>query len=69
MSLIANTSYFVSTHLLLWYFISLFFVVGIWFLVVKIFSIKDIPIYSDLVFLIEKIKNSKRNSKNKKSRN
>jgi len=43
-----NFSFFDFTHKLFWYFISIIFVVGIWFLTVRIFKIKNIPIYSDI---------------------
>lgn len=62
MGLIAETRYFESVHMLFWYFISLLLVVGIWFLSVKIFSIKDIPIYSDAQYLLKQTKKSQRNS-------
>lgn len=65
MGLIAGTSYFESVHMLLWYFVSIIFVVGIWFLTVKLFSIKEIPVYSDLKYLIDKTNQSKRKRKNK----
>jgi len=51
------------THKLLWYGGSIIFVVGIWFLSVKIFKIKEIPFYSDIKFLskdLKKIKFSKK---------
>lgn len=48
--------YFDFTHKLFWYVLSTVFVIGIWFLVVKIFSIKDIPVYSDMKYLIKSIK-------------
>lgn len=38
-------------HLALWYGISIVFVIIIWFSEVKLFEIKDIPIYSDLKLL------------------
>ena len=38
-------------HSFFWYFLSIFFVVGIWFAQVKIFNVKGIPFYSDLKFL------------------
>ena len=68
MTLIAGTIYFESIHLFFWYLLSLVFVVGVWFLSVKIFSIKETPVYSDITFLIEQIKYPKRKSKNNKSR-
>jgi len=63
MGLISETPYFESVHMLFWYFVSILFVVGIWFLTVKVFSIKEIPVYSDLKYLIEQTKHSKRKSK------
>ncbi len=40
-------------HTFFWYFLSIFFVIGIWFAQVRIFRIKDIPFYSDLKFLFK----------------
>ena len=48
-------SFFDITHELFWYFMSVIFVIGIWFAEVKIFKIKEIPFYSDLKFLYKKI--------------
>jgi len=62
MTLIAGTIYFDSVHLLFWYFISIVFVIAIWFLAVRIFNIKKIPVYSDIKFLINQLKSSKRDS-------
>jgi exosortase/archaeosortase family protein len=52
----ADTSIFYLTHEIFWYFVSTIFVVAIWFLIVKIFSIKEIPIYTDLKFFLIKSK-------------
>ena len=48
--------FFDFTHKLFWYFLSIIFVVAIWFLTTWIFKIKEIPVYSDLKFLIRNIK-------------
>lgn len=63
-------------HLIFWYGLSVVAVVGIWFLEVKLFKIKLIPVYSDLVPLYElargkktiskKISKQVKSSKNKK---
>ncbi len=45
---IENFAFFDFTHKLFWYILSTIFVVGIWFLTVKIFKIDEIPIYSDI---------------------
>ncbi len=44
------------THEIFWYALGTIFVVGIWFIEVKIFNIKEIPAYSDIKFLIAKIR-------------
>ncbi len=45
-------------HKISWYFLSVIFVVGVWFLEVKKFEIKEIPFYSDLKFLLKQIQKS-----------
>lgn len=49
---INSLSFFDLTHKVFWYGLSTVFVVAIWFSQVKIFNIKNIPIYSDLNGLI-----------------
>ena len=51
--------FFDLTHKLFWYVLSTLFVVGIWFMSVEIFSVKEIPIYSDLKCFIKAIINKK----------
>ena len=51
------------THKIFWYLISIFFVVGIWFIEVKLFKIKQIPVYSDVKFLIKEINKPKSSKK------
>lgn len=41
-------------HKVLWYFGSVFLTVGMWFLEVYFFEIKEVPFYSDLKFLYKK---------------
>jgi len=48
--------YFDSTHLITWYFGSTALLIAVWFLNVRLFKIKSIPIYSDAMGLIKKIK-------------
>ncbi len=48
---LSGNSFFNIAHKLFWYLGSTVFVVGIWFIEVKIFKIKEIPIYSDIKFL------------------
>jgi exosortase/archaeosortase family protein len=54
--LVNEFQYFDLTHKLVWYVLSTIFVIGIWFLVVKLFSIKKIPVYSDIKYIIKNIK-------------
>jgi exosortase/archaeosortase family protein len=65
---VSQTPFFDITHKLFWYAGSILFVVGIWFLTVKIFKIKEIPLYSDIKFLVQssrkKLKNSKGSKRN-----
>lgn len=51
-----NFFLFDFTHKIFWYFLSTVFVVLIWFFIVKIFSIKEIPVYSDILYLLKKTK-------------
>jgi len=52
-----NSSFFEIIHKTLWYFLSIILVVGIWFIQVKIFKIKQIPFYSDFKHLFSLAKN------------
>ncbi|OGJ13108.1 hypothetical protein A3K82_03680 [Candidatus Pacearchaeota archaeon RBG_19FT_COMBO_34_9] len=61
--LVYGVSFFDITHKLFWYIGSSVFVVGIWFLGVKLFRIKEIPFYSDIKFLL---KNSGKKTKKAK---
>lgn len=49
-------AYFDITHKIFWYAVSTIFVIGIWFLTVYIFSIKKIPVYSDLQSILKIIR-------------
>jgi len=49
--LITDSIWFGITHILFWYILSVVFVLGIWFLEVKFFRIKQTPFYSDLKFM------------------
>lgn len=54
--LVNQTTSFDLVHKFLWYGLSIFFVIAIWFLTVFLFKIKNIPIYSDIKFLFKEIK-------------
>jgi exosortase/archaeosortase family protein len=51
--------YFNVTHEIFWYVFGTLFVIGIWFTEVKIFKIKEIPVYSDIKLLINNIRKNK----------
>jgi exosortase/archaeosortase family protein len=51
---VSKFEFFDIAHKIFWYALSILFVVGIWFLTVHLFKIKNIPVYSDLVFLLNK---------------
>ncbi len=63
---VSGISLFDITHKLFWYLGSTVFVVGIWFLSVKLFKIKEIPFYSDIVFLFHLRKKPKKTKRSKK---
>ncbi len=54
-------SFFDEVHLLFWYLLSIAFVIAIWFIEVKIFKIKEIPVYSDLKFIFKFKKKLRKN--------
>ena len=56
----SGSNFFTITHILFWYAISTIFVVLIWFLEVKAFKIKEIPFYSDIIFLYKKTQSRKK---------
>ena len=67
--LIKGSVWFGITHMFFWYVLSVVFVLGIWFLEVKFFRIKQIPFYSDIKFMykhssLKKSKSSKGGNKN-----
>ena len=64
--LISGSSLFDVTHKLIWVIGSVVFVVGIWFLTVKIFKIKEIPFYSDIMFLFNHSRQGKKTKHHKK---
>jgi exosortase/archaeosortase family protein len=53
---VSKFSFFDLAHKLFWYVGSIVFVVGIWFLSVWIFKIKEIPFYSDIKSLVRDLK-------------
>lgn len=52
LALINRTDLFSMIHILTWYFVTIIFVVLIWFFAIKKFKIKEIPVYSDIKFLL-----------------
>ena len=64
--LISGSSFFDLTHKLIWVIGSVLFVIGVWFLTVKIFKIKEIPLYSDIRILCCSSKNQIKKTKSHK---
>lgn len=58
--LVSGVSFFDLAHKLFWYVGSTIFVVGIWFLSVWIFKIKEIPFYSDIKFFVSSKKTKRK---------
>ena len=56
---INDFSFFDITHKIFWYFLSIIFVIGIWFTQVKLFKIRKIPFYSDIKQIYISIKNDR----------
>ena len=52
----STSNLFDITHKLFWYFGTTIFVVLIWFIEVKTFKIKEIPIYSDIKYLYKNLR-------------
>lgn len=66
LTLIVDKTYFPITHWVLWHLASTIFVVAIWFLVVKIYKIKFIPLYSDIKYLTSLINSRKKSKRDRK---
>ncbi len=58
---VENYVYFDFVHKLIWYFGSTIFVIGLWFLELKLFRVYQVPFYKDLKFLYEQTKKPKVN--------
>jgi len=56
----SNTIYFNTLHWIFWHILSTIFVFVIWLLTIKIYKIKNIPIYSDAKHLIKLTKKHKK---------
>lgn len=69
MAFLADSFLFESLHMLIWNFFSTIFVVGVWFLSVRVFKIKEIPFYTDFMSIKSSIKKPKKKSPVKKSKN
>ncbi len=63
---ISGASFFDMAHKAFWYAGSVLFVVGIWFLSVRLFKIKEIPLYSDFRFLWDSSRKNMKKSKSSK---
>jgi|SRR3989344_7866623 len=52
-----GVNYFDAIHIFFWLGISSFYVALVWILLTKIFKIKTIPVYSDIIYLYRRIRN------------
>jgi exosortase/archaeosortase family protein len=69
LAFVSRSDYFGTAHWISWHILSTIFVVGIWFALVKIYKIKSIPVYSDVLYLkglIKKPRKKPRRSKKHK---
>jgi len=57
--LVNSFSLFNTIHMIFWYFLSSIFIIAIWIAAIKLFNIKEIPVYSDLKFIYSKLKKAK----------
>jgi len=67
LALIAGASYFPTVHWIFWNLVSTVFVVAVWFAIVKIYKMKSIPVYSDMVYLRSLMKSGKKSKRQKKN--
>lgn len=56
LAMLIGTEIFSSAHWLFWHVLSTVFVVLIWLFTIKIFEIRETPVYSDFIFLLKAIK-------------
>ncbi len=54
-----NYLYLDLLHSITWHFLSIFIVIILWFINIRLFNIKQIPFYSDLKYLYSLINNKK----------
>jgi len=60
--LVNGYQYFDVAHLATWYVGSTILVILIWFSGVRIFKIKNIPVYEDIVLLIKNLRSARKNA-------
>lgn len=53
-------NYIESFHFFFWYVVSTVFVIAIWLIIIRVYKIKQIPVYDDFNFLLKQAKKSKR---------
>ncbi|MFH1451694.1 MAG: pacearchaeosortase [archaeon] len=63
---ITNISSFDLIHWIFWNLVSVVFVVALWVILVKIYKIKEIPIYSDVRYFYNLIKTKQKSPRKKK---
>jgi len=53
-----NSAWFDFTHKFFWFVLSIVFVALIWILSIKVFRISEVPVYSDVAFILNKRKSN-----------
>jgi exosortase/archaeosortase family protein len=52
-------NWFNAIHMLFWYIISTFYVLLIWIFLIRFYKVKNIPIYSDIKYLLSELRKKK----------
>lgn len=65
---VSGSGLFDVTHKIFWYFANIFFILGIWFFMVRSFKLKEIPFYSDIKFFFDLRKKANKSQHTKKNK-
>lgn len=65
---ISGSNLFDFSHRVFWYLSNIIFIAGIWFIMVKHYKLKKIPFYTDVKFLFNLLKSSKKSKSSKKNK-
>ena len=51
--------WFNAIHMIFWYIVSTFYVLLVWIFLIRFYKVKNIPVYSDVKYLLNELKNKK----------